>query len=266
MVMKGSHYAANAMMTSSNGNIFRVTCPLCGEFTGPGEFPTQRPVTRSFDVCFDLRLNKRLSKRPWGWWFETPPWSLWRHCNGTDKVMACAYSASSHYLDYCQLDSWKQVSVKFESKFYHIHSRKCFWKCRLRNWQRGWGWGWGWRWWCGLGMGVEWGWADELNNDDLFQVRLYMLSGFDVSNRKSFAQSLRKLISYFDAYKLNAKLIVTTFFDHITHELVCNDSLYISHIEAGWHTHTRIYIYIYIYMRQCIASSLVKVLTIADLL
>ena len=49
------------MMTSSNGNIFRVTGPLCGEFTGPGEFPTQRPVTRSFDVFFDLRLNKRLN-------------------------------------------------------------------------------------------------------------------------------------------------------------------------------------------------------------
>ena len=61
----------DVMMTSSNGNIFRVTGPLCGEFTGPGEFPTQRPVTRSFDVFFDLRLNKRLSKQPWGWWFET---------------------------------------------------------------------------------------------------------------------------------------------------------------------------------------------------
>ena len=60
------------MMTSSNGNIIRVTGPLCGEFTGPGEFPTQRPVTRSFDVFFDLRLNKRLSKQPQGWWFETP--------------------------------------------------------------------------------------------------------------------------------------------------------------------------------------------------
>ena len=69
------------MMTSSNGNIFRVTGPLCGEFTGPSEFPTQRPVTRSFDVFFDLRLNKRLSKQPWGWWFETPSWSLWRQCN-----------------------------------------------------------------------------------------------------------------------------------------------------------------------------------------
>ena len=71
----------DTMMTSSNGNIFRVTGPLCGEFTGPGEFPTQRPVTRSFDVCFDLRLNKRLSKHSWGWWFETLSWSLWRHHN-----------------------------------------------------------------------------------------------------------------------------------------------------------------------------------------
>ena len=44
-----------------------------------GEFPTQRPVKRSFDV---LRLNKRLSKQSWGWWFETPSRSLWRHCNG----------------------------------------------------------------------------------------------------------------------------------------------------------------------------------------
>ena len=68
---------ANIMMTSWNGNILRVTGPLCGEFTGPGEFPAQRPVTRSFDVFFDLRLHKRLSKQPRGWCFETPAWSLW---------------------------------------------------------------------------------------------------------------------------------------------------------------------------------------------
>ena len=36
----------------------------------PGDFPAQRPVTRSFDVFFDLRPNKRLSKQWWGWWFE----------------------------------------------------------------------------------------------------------------------------------------------------------------------------------------------------
>ena len=79
------------MMTSSNGTIFRVTGPLCREFTGPGEFPAKWPVTRSFDVFFDLRLNKRLSKQPWGWWFETPLWSLWRQCNVfiTDCTGSC---------------------------------------------------------------------------------------------------------------------------------------------------------------------------------
>ena len=64
------------LMTSSNGNIFRVTGHLCGEFTG-----SQRPVTRSFDVIFYLRPNKRLSKQWQGWWFETQSRSLWRHRN-----------------------------------------------------------------------------------------------------------------------------------------------------------------------------------------
>ena len=58
------------MMTSSNGN-----SPVTGEF------PSQRPVTRRFDVLFDMCLNKRLSKQSWGWWFETPSRPLWRHCN-----------------------------------------------------------------------------------------------------------------------------------------------------------------------------------------
>ena len=39
------------------------------------------PVTRSFDVYFDLRPNKRLSKHSWGWWFETLSSPLWRHRN-----------------------------------------------------------------------------------------------------------------------------------------------------------------------------------------
>ena len=47
-----------------------------------GEFPAQRPVTRSFDVSFDLHLNKRLSKQLIRRWFETPSRSFWRHCNG----------------------------------------------------------------------------------------------------------------------------------------------------------------------------------------
>ena len=47
----------------------------------PGEFPIQRPVTRSFNVFLDQRLNKRLSKQWWGWWFKTLSRPLWRHRN-----------------------------------------------------------------------------------------------------------------------------------------------------------------------------------------
>ena len=71
----------NNMMTSSNGNIFRVTGHLCGNLPITGEFPAQRPVTRSFDVFFDLCPYKRLSKQSWGWWFETLSRPLWRHRN-----------------------------------------------------------------------------------------------------------------------------------------------------------------------------------------
>ena len=50
-----------------------------------GSFSSQRPVTRSFDVFFDLRLNKRLSKQLRRRWFETPSRSLWRYCN--DRIL-----------------------------------------------------------------------------------------------------------------------------------------------------------------------------------
>ena len=56
--------------------------PICaGNSPVPGEFPAQRPVTRSFDVFFDLRLNKWLNKQSSGWWFETLSLPLWRHSN-----------------------------------------------------------------------------------------------------------------------------------------------------------------------------------------
>ena len=61
---------------------FSALLALCaGNSPVNGEFPTQRPVTRSFDVFFNLCVNKRVSKQSWGWWFETRSRSLWRHCN-----------------------------------------------------------------------------------------------------------------------------------------------------------------------------------------
>ena len=60
-----------------------ATC--AGNSPVPGEFPAQRPVMRSFDVFFNLCLNKRLSKQWRGWWFETLSRPLWRQRN----VISC---------------------------------------------------------------------------------------------------------------------------------------------------------------------------------
>ena len=61
---------------------FSALLAICtGNSPASGEFPTQRPVTRSFDVSFDLCINKWLRKQSWGWWFETLSRPLWRHCN-----------------------------------------------------------------------------------------------------------------------------------------------------------------------------------------
>ena len=68
------------MMTSWNGNIFRVIGHLCGEFTGPRWIPRTKASDAEL-YFFDLRLNKRLSKQSWGWWFETLSRPLWRHRN-----------------------------------------------------------------------------------------------------------------------------------------------------------------------------------------
>ena len=99
------------VMTSSYGNIFRVTGPLLGKPPVTGIFPSQRPVTRSFDLFVDLRLNlsvartvqqvgqsnrlrlnKRLSKQPRYWWFKRNSHSLWRHCNDNK-----GHHTSSHF-------------------------------------------------------------------------------------------------------------------------------------------------------------------------
>ena len=77
-------FAFSMMMSSCHQmETFSALLAICaGNSPVTGEFPTQRPVTRSFDVFFDLRLNKRLSEYSWGWWFETPSRPFWRHCNG----------------------------------------------------------------------------------------------------------------------------------------------------------------------------------------
>ena len=107
------------MMTSSNGNIFRVTGHLCGEFTGPRWISRTKASDAELDVFFDLHPNKRLSKQRWGWWFETLSCPLWRHRNVFISLVMfhqAAYSAcvviSNHIM----------YNIHISSK-YHIEYR-----------------------------------------------------------------------------------------------------------------------------------------------
>ena len=59
----------------------------------------------------------------------------WWTVSSLVQIMACRLFGTKPLpepmLTYCQLDSWEQISVKFESEFCHFHSRKFIWKCCL---------------------------------------------------------------------------------------------------------------------------------------
>ena len=96
---------------------FSALLAICaGNSPVTGEFPSQKPVTRSIDVFFDLRLNKTLSKQWWGWWFETLSRPLWRHCN---VYLPCGYQTRSSYI-ILQLDMLPQHYVYCICIFYHV--------------------------------------------------------------------------------------------------------------------------------------------------
>ena len=90
---KGSGvYSNQSMMTSSNGNVFRVTSHLCEEFTGHRWIPLTKARYAGLWCFFDLRLNERLLKQSWGWWFETQSRPLWRYCNGSGWLCKVVHS------------------------------------------------------------------------------------------------------------------------------------------------------------------------------
>ena len=82
---------------------FSALLAICaGNLPATGEFPTQRPVTRSFDVYFYLLPNERLSKQWWGWWFETLSSPLRRHRND---------GRNDHMVDFWEKLTSHQISI-----------------------------------------------------------------------------------------------------------------------------------------------------------
>ena len=138
-------------MMSSNGNIFRVTGHLCGEFTGHWLIPCTKASDAELWCFLGSVLNKRLSKQWWGWWFEMPLCPLWCHCN--EKLHCWCHGivglgqywlwmwlvtclAPSHFPN----QSWMFLNLTVRNKFHEIVidmqtflKWKCLWKCCLQN-------------------------------------------------------------------------------------------------------------------------------------
>ena len=108
----------SALLALCGGNSL-VTC----------EFSSQRPVTRSFDIFLDLRLNKRLSKQSKCLWFETPSRSSWRHCNGLDLALICPLSTRIIVIAL----QWRHWPLRGES----IGDRLIWWIPLTKGQQRG---------------------------------------------------------------------------------------------------------------------------------
>ena len=105
---------------------FAVLLAICaGNSPVPGEFPSQRPVTQTFDVYFYLRLNKRLSKRSWGWWFETLSSPLWRHSSMQQGLATTLITGKGNLL-YGSALCFGQITTRVKTGRYMQKFLLCF--------------------------------------------------------------------------------------------------------------------------------------------
>ena len=106
------------MMTSSNGNIYPVTGPLW-----PVISRHKGRWREALVFSFDLRLNKRLSKQSWGWWFVKPLRPLWRHCNDKGYIVTSWHGKYLRIID----PLWEEFPSQRPSKA----KLSCFLFCKL---------------------------------------------------------------------------------------------------------------------------------------
>ena len=97
---------------------FSALLAFCaGNSPVPREFPSQRPVTRSFDVFVDLHVNKQLSKQSRRWWFETQSYPLWHHCTAILAVVVEVYGLGR---DQAWVISTCSCCITGRNEFLHI--------------------------------------------------------------------------------------------------------------------------------------------------
>ena len=99
-------------MTSSNGDIFRVTGSLWGKSSGHRWFPSQRPLKWGFDDLFDLHPNKHLSK-----WRDVGDWWRRRAQYGSTEMLQSSFPLHMHAFDTWGLGvfNWNNCTKQYKS-------------------------------------------------------------------------------------------------------------------------------------------------------
>ena len=114
---RSDHQEDNCTWWHHQIETFSALLALCeGNSRDTGEFPSRRPVMWSFDVFFDLGLNKRLSKQSWGWLIETHR----AHYGVTVMNCSCLPYQITEYnflrLNYTNT-RWKQTKIAYCGSF-----------------------------------------------------------------------------------------------------------------------------------------------------
>ena len=95
---------------------FSTLLALCaGNSPVTGEFPSQRPVTRSFRAFFDLCLKKPVEQTIATWWFEAQTRSLWCHCNVHGQQSKDRPGASEVILEYMGKIDRAEITTKHDT-------------------------------------------------------------------------------------------------------------------------------------------------------
>ena len=120
-------------MTHQMGTFYASLALFAENSPITGEFPIHRSVTQSFDVFFDLRLNERLSKQSWGWWFETPWRSLWCHCDGINVIGLIDVRDRPQHLETEWIHKWKQwiIVPQWSVSLIYMLITSTYFNCRL---------------------------------------------------------------------------------------------------------------------------------------
>ena len=131
--------ACSSAWCSCNSRFSALLAFCAGNSLVNDEFPSQKPLTWSFDVFFDLRLNQQLSKQERRRWFGTSSRPLWQHCNDRASYILFSIGLGNALLlvpcqeitwnddDFLSIGSWGKNFIKILSdcKKREMHMKMC---------------------------------------------------------------------------------------------------------------------------------------------